>query len=313
MSIQVFGALVVIAYKRSDSLNQVLNALSSALVPEYQEIVFVQQGNFPEVTKIINSFHSLPSRHLRVERIEAKSPGQAINLNVHEGISEAFQHPEIDLVTVLEDDIVISKDFLKFNIEAYKQNILNPSFRGINGFSGIPRTVDNEITFSKQRFGLGWGWSIPRKTWLELQNFWTGKENHNWDGMVESYCKTGYVIMPSQSRILNLGFGQDATHTSSSSSEQVAEIESKLVASFTQNLTGQTNFIEVREHQNWRSDCLPYLGRDSIKAKAVQHLYELQLLFRIKHHNFERTARAKAKILGLLQLVIQGLYAPYVR
>jgi hypothetical protein len=308
MSIQVNGALVVIAYKRSDSLDQVLNALSSALVPEYQEIVFVQQGNFPEVSKVIENFNSLPSRHLKVERIEAKTPGQAINLNVHEGIFEAFRHPEIDLVTVLEDDIVISKDFLKFNIEVYKQNISDSSFRGINGFSGLPRNIDNEFTYSKQRFGLGWGWSISRKTWLELQNFWSGRENHNWDGMVESFCKTGYVIMPSQSRVLNVGFGQDATHTSSSSSDEVAEIEARLIASFTQNLMGHSTFLEVRERQNWRSDCLPYLGRDSIKAKAVQYLYELQLFFRIKHHNFERTARVKAKILGLLQLVIEALY-----
>ena len=131
---KVRGVLVVLAFKRSETLKNVLDALSAALVPEYQEIVFVQQGDEPAVTSLIRKFDSLPSRHLKFDRKEAKTPEQAINSNVHAGISVAFQNREINLVTVLEDDILIAQDCLRFNVEICRAHYLDPAFRGINGF-----------------------------------------------------------------------------------------------------------------------------------------------------------------------------------
>ena len=303
---KVRGVLVVLAFKRSETLKNVLDALSAALVPEYQEIVFVQQGDEPAVTSLIRKFDSLPSRHLKFDRKEAKTPEQAINSNVHAGISVAFQNREINLVTVLEDDILIAQDCLRFNVEICRAHYLDPAFRGINGFSGVPRNSNNQFSYSKQRFGLGWGWSISRNTWIEMQSFWSGKENFHWDGLVEAYCKTGYVIMPSQSRVMNLGFGQGATHTSDS--DEVRMIESKLRDSFVGELPKSSSFTEVHEHQNWRSDCLPYLGSDTIKGGAIQKFYELQGFLRIKPGDSKFAIKAKAKLLGILQRAVIALY-----
>ena len=303
---KVRGVLVVLAFKRSETLKNVLDALSAALVPEYQEIVFVQQGDEPAVTSLIRKFDSLPSRHLKFDRKEAKTPEQAINSNVHAGISVAFQNREINLVTVLEDDILIAQDCLRFNVEICRAHYLDPAFRGINGFSGVPRNSNNQFSYSKQRFGLGWGWSISRNTWIEMQSFWSGKENFHWDGLVEAYCKTGYVIMPSQSRVMNLGFGQGATHTSDS--DEVRMIESKLRDSFVGELPKSSSFTEVHEHQNWRSDCLPYLGSDTIKGGAIQKFYELQGFLRIKPGDSNFAIKAKAKLLGILQRAVIALY-----
>ena len=295
----VKAALVIVTFKRSETLKNVLDALSGALVPEYQEIVFVQQGDEPEVTSLIRKFHSLPSRNLRFDRKEAKSAEQAINSNVHAGISAAFQNKEINLVTVLEDDILIAQDCLRFNVEICKVHYLDPAFRGINGFSGVPRTSNNQMTYSKQRYGLGWGWSITDKTWGEMKKFWLGTENFHWDGLVESFCKSGYVIMPSQSRVINLGFGKDATHTSNS--DEVKTIESRLKESVVCDYSNISTFIEVSERQNWRSDCLPYVGIKSIKGKTVQKVYELQVPLRIKPGDSKLVVKAKAKLLGVLQ------------
>ena len=303
---KVRGVLVVLAFKRSETLKNVLDALSAALVPEYQEIVFVQQGDEPAVTSLIRKFDSLPSRHLKFDRKEAKTPEQAINSNVHAGISVAFQNREINLVTVLEDDILIAQDCLRFNVEICRAHYLDPALRGINGFSGVPRNSNNQFSYSKQRFGLGWGWSISRNTWIEMQSFWSGKENFHWDGLVEAYCKTGYVIMPSQSRVMNLGFGQGATHTSDS--DEVRMIESKLRDSFVGELPKSSSFTEVHEHQNWRSDCLPYLGSDTIKGGAIQKFYELQGFLRIKPGDSKFAIKAKAKLLGILQRAVIALY-----
>jgi len=302
----VKAALVIVAFRRSETLAHVLDALSDALVPEYKEIVFVQQGDEPEVTSLIKKFDSLPSRHLKYDRKEAKTPEQAINSNVHAGISAAFRNSEVNLVTILEDDILIAQDCLRFNVEISRAHYLDSAFRGINGFSGVPRTSDNQFTYSKQRFGLGWGWSITDKTWAEMKKFWLGAENFHWDGLVESLCKSGYVIMPSQSRVINLGFGQDATHTSDS--DDVRMIESKLRDSFVGELPKSSSFTEVYECQNWRSDCLPYLGVDSIKSKTIQKFYELQAFLRIRPGDSKLVIKAKSKLLGILQRAIIALY-----
>jgi len=299
------AALVIVAFKRSETLKNVLHALSEALVPEYQEIVFVQQGNNQEVSALIENFGSLPSRHLKFDRKEVKTPEQAINANVHEGISAAFQNSEINLVTVLEDDIRIARDCLKFNVEICRAHYLDPAFKGINGFSGVPRTSDNQFTYSKQRYGLGWGWSITDRTWDEMKKFWLGTENFHWDGLVESFCKSGYVVMPSQSRVINLGFGEDATHTSNS--YEVKTIESRLKESFVCDYSNISTFIEVIERQNWRSDCLPYLGIKTIKSKTIQKIYELQVLLRIKPGDSKFAVKARAKLLGILNRAIASL------
>jgi hypothetical protein len=302
----VKAALVVIAFKRHETLKSVMDALSEALVPEYQEIVFVQQGNNKEVTALIESFDCLPTRHLKFDRKEAKTPEQAINANVYEGISAAFQNSEVNLVTVLEDDIRIAQDCLRFNVEICSAHYFDPVFRGINGFSGVPRTLNNQFSYSKQRFGLGWGWSITNRTWDEMKNFWLGTENFHWDGLVESFCKSGYVIMPSQSRVMNLGFGKDATHTSNS--DEVKTIESRLKASFVIGYSNVSTFIEVNERQNWRSDCLPYIGSNTIKGKTVQKIYDLQKLLRIKPGDSKFVVKAKSKLLGSLQRAVSPLH-----
>ena len=301
----VKAALVIVAFKRSETLKHVLDALSDALVPDYQEVVFVQQGDEPAVTSLIRKFDSLPSRHLKFDRKEAKTPEQAINSNVHAGISAAFQNREINLVTVLEDDILIAQDCLRFNVEICRAHYLDPAFRGINGFSGVPRNSNNQFSYSKQRFGLGWGWSITDKTWDDMKKFWLGTENFHWDGLVESFCKSGYVIMPSQSRVMNLGFGKDATHTSNS--DEVKAIESKLEESLVVGYSDNSTFIEVQERQNWRSDCLPYIGSNTIKGKTVQKVYDLQALLRIKPGDPKFAVKAKAKLFGSLQRAVQPL------
>ena len=303
---EIKAALVVVAFKRHETLKSILEAVSEALVSEYQEIVFVQQGSDQEVSTLIENFDSLPSRHLQFDRKEAKTPEQAINANVREGISAAFQNSEINLVTVLEDDIRIAQDCLRFKVDVCKAHYSDPAFRGINGFSGLPRTSNNQFTYSKQRFGLGWGWSITDQTWDEMRKFWLGTENFHWDGLVESFCKSGYVIMPSQSRVLNLGFGKDATHTSDS--DEVKVIESRLKRSFVDRYSNISAFIEVNERQNWRSDCLPYLGNNTIKAKTAQKVYDLQALLRIKPGNSKFAVKAKAKILGITQRAIEALH-----
>lgn len=303
---EIKAALVIVAFKRHETLKSVLEAVSEALVSEYQEIVFVQQGSDQEVSTLIENFDSLPSRHLQFDRKEAKTPEQAINANVREGISVAFQNSEINLVTVLEDDIWIAEDCLRFNVDICKAHYSDPAFRGVNGFSGLQRTSNNQFTYSKQRFGLGWGWSITDKTWDEMRKFWLGTENFHWDGLVESFCKSGYVIMPSQSRVLNLGFGKDATHTSDS--DEVKVIESRLKRSFVDRHSNISAYIEVNERQNWRSDCLPYLGNKTIRGIAAQKFYDLQALLRIKPGNSKFGVKAKAKILGILQQAIDALH-----
>jgi hypothetical protein len=192
-----------------------------------------------------------------------------------------------------------------------KKYYLDPEFRGVNGFSGIPRSPQNQFTYSKQRYGLGWGWSITRENWKNLRKNWTGTENFHWDGLVEAYCKTGFVVMPSQSRILNLGFGKEATHTNDS--QESREIQNKLHASFVSNQSCDSKFFILSEFQNWRSDCLPYCNTNTWIGKTLNAIYQINFLIRIKPGDSILIRRVKSKGMSLIHRLILVLLQPSSR
>ena len=206
-------SIIVICHRRTSHLERVLGALSSCSSIEKFHVVFVVQDPIEPVLRIIREFpysHSI----LRIDGSFYRSTAQSINGNVFAGLAHCFNELQSKFVIVLEDDIVLSRDaldFFEFTIESQSHF---SSFRGVNGFSEIVAPVNASTSSVRVSYGLGWGWAITQKTYSKLCKFWSGKEDNHWDFIIEPYVRTGFVVNPIQSRVLNIGFDESATHTS---------------------------------------------------------------------------------------------------
>lgn len=210
-------AVIVLCHLRTIHLTRVIDSMLAAEGIEEYEVVFVKQDSSEAVNMIIEAAN-FPKKHtIDVDGANYLSSAQAINGNLSVGMEFAFEDLSVDMLLVLEDDIVISKDALYFFEQVLRANIAHSKFRGVNGFSIAtgPKLSDNSIV--KLNYGLGWGWAIPKRTYISIRKYWQGDENNHWDFIFEPYIRTGYVVNPYRSRILNIGFDETATHTSSDS------------------------------------------------------------------------------------------------
>lgn len=232
-------SIIVICHRRTSHLERVLGALASCTSIESFHVVFVVQDPIKPVLQIIREFpysHSILTTDCSLSR----STAQSINGNVFAGLEHCFNKLHSEFVIVLEDDIVLSKDALKFYEFAINSQSMFSGFRGVNGFSEMVAPVGASKSFVRVSHGLGWGWAITEKTYSILRKFWTGKEDNHWDFIIEPYVRTGFVVNPIQSRVLNIGFDESATHTSGDS-----VLGESIQSSFSSNAPNYSELFEI--------------------------------------------------------------------
>lgn len=298
------GALLLVTHKRLETLEKVILSLERAWISDYKKLYVVHHLREDHVLALIQKITFTTPEIISVDRSNVSKPQEAISLNIFEGLSTAFSNPEISFVTVIEDDIEVSSDFLEFNSQVMGVETLNVEFRAINGFSGAKFTEQESAHYGRFRFGLGWGWSIPRKTWDSLRGYWSMDFTQHWDALVESRIRSGYVVMPHNSRVLNLGVGSSATHTVESS----PEIE-KLIFSFQNGKPeGKLPAYTFRSFKlNWRKDATTYVDIRKIRGKIIQGLFLVSLRFDLKPNSSAIEIVIKARLRGLVFRMIELL------
>ena len=266
------GSAVVIAFDRSEELTATLSAIARSDTSSLNQLIIVLQPGNKKVEQICKKIDWIKCTILVSDAIKG-APMVRINGNVFKGLEYAFSNPDNDWVAMIEDDIVIAPDFFRFSSFIVSKYEKEENFFGVNGFSGIKRRGFSDGDFGKYRYGLGWGWVITKNSWERLSKIWTGKEKIHWDVHIEHFIKTGFVIMPIQSRILNIGFNEKATHTKNECGEmdsKSAKIQSSFVA---HNYKG--SYHEVSRDLEWRRDCRQYLSDPKPLAQATNTLYNL--------------------------------------
>ena len=299
------GSILLLAYQRPEVLRESILALKNSYKYKINEMVIVFQGDNPEVLNIIDGIDWIDYRVIRTDYQAHVSSKEAINRNLFRGLCEVFSNSKTDYVAVIEDDICVSRDFFNFIDCAYELNAKDKYFRAVNGFSGIPRQSTQASNFGKYRFGVGWGWALPKSTWFELRKFWFGDENEHWDGLIESYMKTGFVVAPGMSRIRNIGFGEGATHTNSASDPATLLIQEKIQESFVGSIDTQMselNYVYVAKELNWREDCRIFEYPVNIRGRVNQALY-------LSMHKLHHLSRKVPPISKAIQKAISILLA----
>lgn len=292
------GAVLLMTFQRSHELAQVIESLRAAWNSSYLELLVIEHQGFPQVTANIQSIDWIIPRIVQVKHNPKISAGSNINKNLYLGLSTLFETTEVEFVTVIEDDIYISSDFLKFSAEVVAMEISNTKFMGVNGFSGATYSKDEIETYGRFRFGFGWGWTIPRRSWNLICDTLKNNSEMHWDGLVEPIIKSGYVVMPHNSKLVNLGFGSNATHTIENS-----PYEDRLYASFSGDYVDIFSYKPRFSHfeLNWRFDAVPFQQPIGFRGRLINYLYSIMPELVIQARDVNLYKFLKQHSLGLIQ------------
>jgi len=210
-------SIVILCHKRTWHLRKVLDALSLCPEVKESEVIFVAQDSPSEVLDIIEDFNFAKKTVLKFNNLAFKSSSHAINHNLFAGLKEGFLGKQSKYCIVLEDDIVVAPDAINFMLESIRVFGRNRRFRGVMSYSFNQLGSHARGDVVKINFGIGFGWTITKSSYKGLLKFWTGKEESHWDYFVEPYLRTGFLIAPIYSKVLNIGFDESATHSANDS------------------------------------------------------------------------------------------------
>jgi hypothetical protein len=277
--------LAIICHSRPELLENCLGSLFRTTGIQSYELILIQQVGNSAVSDVVRRHKSEFDIVIEVKR--SGNPTQNISKNRYLAYQTGFDHFSADFMVVLEDDVQISGDSLLFAESIFEKFKNQSDFRGFNFGSGIPYTPENLETFSKVRYALqGPASLMPKRTWRHYDptELLKKAEYEIFDGTIETYIQSGFVVMPNTSRYCDFGF--TGTH---STGDPTTGYFTKLADSWV-GLNSQ-NTVSPRESyldQNWRRDCIKY--------KRWQNIY-----FRLR--DWAVFHRENKFINGLLQLV----------
>ncbi len=179
-------------------------------------------------------------------------------------------------VIVLEDDLLVSKDFLIYMNEALKTFESRKDIWSISGFGPnieIPKDYNEDIYLTMR--GCSWGWATWKDRWetvdwnvsdfqklkaskkmkkefnisgndmfrmLELQMM---KKINSWAirWCYSQFKQQKYTVYPVKSKVKNIGFGEDATHGGIFVDKHIVQIEEKKI-NFNSNIEKSLEIIK---------------------------------------------------------------------
>ncbi|KAA0993871.1 glycosyltransferase [Dyadobacter sp. UC 10] len=239
--------ILLFVYNRLDTLKLTVDSLlKNPLASESTIFIFSDAAknaqNESGVAKVRAYIRQI-SGFKEVNIIEAaKNLGLANS--IISGVSKVIS--KFGKVIVLEDDLLLASNFLTFMNKSLDFYENNPDVFSISGFifdMKIKGSYDFDIFFTKRH--CSWGWAIWKDRWEEID--WSVKDydlfmnsttqqkkfdelgsdlsdslKRQMNGQINSWAircnyhqfkKQTYTVYPVSSKVDNLGFGVEATHT----------------------------------------------------------------------------------------------------
>lgn len=130
------------------------------------------------------------------------------NGNIKQALDAAWE-TEDDFVLLIEDDIIVTPDALKYVKWAKDAYRRDQSVRTI----GLYRQFEGEAEIDvfgveRKQFFTCWGWGTWKDRWQEISENWTtGDDSHDtsWDVVMSAGLGDRYEIVPKLSRANNIG------------------------------------------------------------------------------------------------------------
>jgi len=184
---------------------------------------------------------------LNIVKIQKNTSNFGNAKSIPSAIDWVFQF--VDQVVIIEDDVILSKNFFLFAESTLEFHKHNPKIVGVSALNTVPQKfISNpSLPFRYSTYASVWGWALTKNSWLELRelllirvpiihvfpisskNFaakrrWRshllGIEQNfpvSWDYRLQLavFSLEKYFVVPNVNYSLNIGFGEGATNTTS--------------------------------------------------------------------------------------------------
>ena len=253
--------ILIVCHKRSELLEKCLESVKSAAYSRnYTKVVVWQKGS-TDVKKILDKYDALIDILIQVDG-SSRQITENISRNRFIGYLNCFEFLQADYVVALEDDVMIGYDALIFVEKMYATFKNNPKFRGINLGSIEKLSEDSRFSYSRQRFGIhGPAAALTRQSWshFDFKDLLEKSKRDLFDGILEAYLRTGFMITPSSSRFVDLGIA--GSHTS-------ADINDKYFVGLRNSFVGTESF-DVMSYR--RENINHSMGENTVPYRRQQN------------------------------------------
>jgi hypothetical protein len=240
-----FAPIALFVYNRPEHTRRVLDALRrNPLAPESELVIFSDAPRKPDHQSTVASVRALirESAGFKSIRVVERERNLGLASSIEEGVGELCD--ERDQVIVVEDDLVVSPDFLSFMNRALQYYRDEPRVMQISGymFPGTFRSASDALFLPLISC---WGWGTWKRAWAHYDTRATGfarlqadpilREQFNVGGAYDYYhmleqhmrgeidswgirwllsvfLQRGLVLYPLQTLVQNIGVDGSGTH-----------------------------------------------------------------------------------------------------
>ena len=242
-----YAPIILFCYKRPASTIRTINSLKNNVLAKDSLLYIFSDGpkteaDGPAVTQVRCALQNVTG--FKTVRVIESPVNKGLANSVISGVSSVVN--EYGKVIVLEDDLVLSTNFLSFMNAALLKYEKDPKVNSISGFGfdmHRARDYGYDVFFTKRH--CSWGWAIWKDRWnmidWEVRDFaqfsrspaqkeafgrigsdLPGMLNKQMAGKIDSWAirctyaefqQQTYTVYPIKSKVINTGFGKDATHT----------------------------------------------------------------------------------------------------
>ncbi len=267
--------ILIFTYKKVGPLKLAIAALKkNTLAPKSELFIFSDGGKTEADSKQINEVRRFIAKVTGFEKvtvIEAKE-NKGLASSIIDGVSQILETHSS--VIVLEDDLVTSSNFLGYMNQALHFYETNNKVHSISGYTvpiNLPDAYCYDNYFTKR--ASSWGWATWKDRWeivdwevLDYDDFVQDnakKKRFNamgsdmaamlakqMKGEISSWAirwcydqfkKDLYTIFPTLSKVANIGFGEQATHTKGSDNRFATPLDKTDEINFNFNPTPAVN------------------------------------------------------------------------
>lgn len=269
----------------SNSRNRVISKCIESIINleksnEWQKIHIHQVGHEP-TTRQFDKYQKYFDINIRVKPVFHNRLAN-INFNRILGYRMAFELMGADNALGIEEDTVLAKDALIFSRFIIKRYSSNASFRGINLGSGEFNCTASKNSYSLLRFGIqGQASLITRKTWEQFpaSKLLKYDSGEGWDSTVEFTLKTGFMVTPNFSRILDFGWDSGTHAPKDRNNSYYMNMEKSFLKVHRRSFKDYT--LEQIEHKS-RPDLIAYKNKDNFIFFVRQKLNYRFIVFLLK-------------------------------
>jgi hypothetical protein len=275
--------ITIITHNRPEllekSIKSVLCAVKGRDVPI--NVIWQQpEDSTVELTSRVIDKYSHHFKKIEIQQKKYSIPEHNIDTARLIALEIAFRDPSIKYAIVLEDDVCLADDVCDFIESIIVKHGTKKAFRGVN--FGSKEINGDASGYSKNRYGIhGPASMITRRTLIKSGLAKRSNKNlpKTWDGFIESYLKTGYMVTPNLSRYIDLGV--NGTHTNESNLEYFRGLQASFKV-MNETKFENMNYSLIQISHRWRHDCVEYKSIET-PLYVIKYLAQKLQEHRVSH------------------------------